>query len=349
MPETGLLLRLNRLPYLKPRERIILAFRLESSDALDDASPMEIAREIGRPIPWERDYLREAIFDLDRDRELLARGDIALLSFFDDAYPPRLRTIYDPPLLLFYRGNRERLSGGAAVAIVGTRRPEPAALAAARTIASGAAAAGTTVVSGLASGIDGAAHRGALEVAGGRTVAVLGAGVDMVYPPQHKPLAREILGAGGALVSEYSPGTPVRKRQFPQRNRIIAGMSAAVMVVQAPKGSGALITSNFALSEDRQVMLHPVGVGSERTREGTQRLADEGAPVYEDWDSLASGESWPPPEPTAEPIEELLAEWGTPGLQRRRKRARIRRKPSERKSGQELLSLFFGEEEELES
>ncbi|MFP4330373.1 MAG: DNA-processing protein DprA [Alkalispirochaetaceae bacterium] len=349
MPERGLLLRLNRLPYLKPRERILLAHRLESADALEELSPVDFARELGHPVPLTRDYLMEGTFDLERDRELLERGEVSLLSFFDDEYPPRLRTIYDPPLLLFFRGNRDRLTGTNTIALVGTRTPEAEALAAARSIAAGAAGAGCTVISGLARGIDGAAHRGALEITGGRTVAVLGSGIDVLYPPQHRPLAREILGAGGALVSEYSPGTPVRKQQFPQRNRIIAGMSGAVMVVQAPRDSGALITSNFALSEDRPVLLHPVGVGSAPSREGTQRLAEEGAPVYESWSALERGENWPPPAPELESVDETLAEWGAPGSSGRRRRSPLRRRGRERRSGQALLSLFLGDDEELET
>jgi DNA processing protein len=176
----------------------------------------------------------------------------------DREFPTLLRHSADPPLGLFVRGT---LAARPAAAIVGARRATAYGLRAARTIAEGLAANGGVVVSGMARGIDGAAHQGALE-GGGPTWAVWGAGPDTVYPREHAKLADEI-AENGALITEYLPGTPPRKHHFPERNRIVAGLVTVVVVVEAAARSGALNTARQALDEDRDVMVVPGSIFSE--------------------------------------------------------------------------------------
>jgi DNA processing protein len=201
-------------------------------------------------------------------------------------YPPLLREIHDPPLNIYYRGilpDPEKTS----VALVGTRKPSAAASAQAFALGRGFARAGITVISGLAFGIDALAHRGALE-AGGCTVAVLGSSVDEVYPALNRDLARRLLKAGGALVSEYCFGTKPRKHFFPQRNRIISGLARATVIVEAPERSGALITGKFALEQGRDLFVASSGVDS-AIGQGTRALAKEGCPVISCAEDVLAG------------------------------------------------------------
>jgi DNA processing protein len=189
--------------------------------------------------------------------------------------PPLLRAIHDPPPKLYLRGDGDRdLLSLAAVAIVGARACSPYGAQVARMLGRELAAAGVVVVSGLARGVDGEAHRGALE-AGGRTVAVLGCGIDRDYPAAHTTLAREIAG-GSLLVSEYEPGVEPAPWRFPARNRIIAGLCAATIVVEARERSGALITADFALEEGREVFAVPGEITSALSA-GTNALLRLGA------------------------------------------------------------------------
>lgn len=176
----------------------------------------------------------------------------------DGELPPLLWELADPPLGLFVRG---RLATTPAVALVGSRRATPYGRQVARLLGAELARAGAAVVSGMARGVDAAAHEGALE-GGGTTWAVWGTGPDRVYPREHRPLAERI-AAAGALLTEYPPGVPPRRHQFPERNRIIAGLAAAVVVVEAAARSGALITARLALDEGREVLAVPGSVLSE--------------------------------------------------------------------------------------
>lgn len=196
----------------------------------------------------------------------------------DADYPPVLREIASPPVGLFVRG--ARLSGLAPmVGVVGTRAPTHRGPACARRLAAGLAAAGITVVSGLARGIDTAAHRGALD-AGGTTVAVVGTGLDRTYPPENAGLSNAI-AESGALVSEFPMGAGVRPSSFPRRNRLIAGLSAGVVVVEAGERSGALITAARALEQGRDVFAVPGPVDEPQSR-GPNRLIKDGAKLVED-------------------------------------------------------------------
>jgi DNA processing protein len=208
----------------------------------------------------------------DTDERARRRGVVALTPR-DPGYPPLLSGTADPPRVLYVRGRiapEDRL----AIAVVGARRATPAGLDLAERIGRDLARRGFTVVSGLARGIDAAAHRGALD-GGGRTIAVLGSGLDRVYPPEHEGLARSI-AERGALLSEKPFGTAPLAGHFPERNRIIAGMSWATVVVEAARDSGSLITANLALEEGRLVFAVPGGVG-EPNAEGTNALLRSGA------------------------------------------------------------------------
>ena len=194
----------------------------------------------------------------------------------DSGYPVLLARIPDPPATLWLRGDAEpSVLGGLAVAVVGARACSGYGRSVARTISSGLADAGAVVVSGLARGIDGEAHRGALA-AGGATVAVLGCGVDRDYPAAHAELARAIVAAGGLVISEYEPGVEPAPWRFPARNRIIAGLATATVIVEARERSGALITADFALEDGREVLAVPGEITSALSR-GTNGLLRQGA------------------------------------------------------------------------
>jgi DNA processing protein len=216
----------------------------------------------------------------------------------DPAYPPLLAAIPDPPTTLWLRGDADlaRLVAPC-VAVVGARSCSGYGRVVARMLGSELAAAGVVVVSGLARGIDGEAHRGALQ-AGGVTVAVLGCGVDRDYPASHRELAARIVAAGGLIVSEYEPGVEPAPWRFPARNRVIAGLSLATVVVEARERSGALITADFALEDGREVMAVPGEITSVLSH-GTNSLLRLGAtPVTSTTDVLeALGVTPPAPAP----------------------------------------------------
>lgn len=204
-----------------------------------------------------------------------ARRDWVALG--DPRYPAALLQIEDPPLLLFSEGEIGLLSRPL-VAIVGSRHPTAQGTAHARSFAQSLSGEGWVVVSGLARGIDGAAHEGALA-AGGRTIAVVGTGLDTVYPPSHRGLAERI-ASSGLLLSEYAPGSPPLPDHFPQRNRIIAGLSRGVLVVEAALQSGSLITARLAAEAGREVLAIPGSIHSPQSR-GCHALIRQGAKLVE--------------------------------------------------------------------
>ena len=199
-------------------------------------------------------------------------------------YPALLRSVPDAPPTLHVRG-RLLESDALAVAVVGSRRATPYGLAVAETMAADLAARGVTIVSGLARGVDSAAHRGALRV-GGRTIAVLGGGVDVVYPPENRRLADEI-GRQGAVVSQFAPGTPPLPQNFPTRNAVIAGLSLAVVVVEAADRSGSLITARLAAELGREVLAVPGRVTTPESR-GANRLIQDGAALALGWEDVVA-------------------------------------------------------------
>lgn len=214
----------------------------------------------------------------------------SLVLFHDRDYPSVLREIARPPAALFIEGEVRALQR-TGVAIVGSRAATPEYVAWTRDTAGDLVRAGLVVGSGLARGIDAAAHRGALD-AGGPTFAVLGTGTDVVYPPEHADLQRDVL-EHGCVVSELPPGTPVQAWHFPSRNRILAGLTAAVVVVQAEKRSGALITARHALSESRDVMAVPGHIADPRSA-GTHELLRQGAALVEAAPDVVQTLGWRP-------------------------------------------------------
>ena len=198
---------------------------------------------------------------------------IKILTWEDEAYPRRLKMLDHAPPVLYLRGEITPEDDWA-VAVVGTRKITAYGRKVAGDVAKLLAESGITVVSGLARGVDGVAHRAALQ-AGGRTIAVLGSGVDVIYPPEHRKLAAEII-TSGALLSEYPPGTRPDAANFPPRNRIISGLSAAVVIVEAGEKSGALITASFAAEQGRDVFAVPGNIYAAQSR-GTNWLIQQGA------------------------------------------------------------------------
>ena len=211
------------------------------------------------------------------EMEQLDRLGITILPYNHKDYPPRLRTIWDPPPLLYVKGN---LAEGAdpAIAVVGSRSASEYGLKMTRTLAHDLGSLGFVVVSGMALGIDGAAHSAALR-SGGRTLAVLGSGVDVPYPLEHRELYERICNHG-AILSEFSLGTPPMAQHFPSRNRLISGLALGVIVVEATEKSGSLITAGLALEQGREVFAVPGQAGSSRSR-GTHRLIKQGAKLVE--------------------------------------------------------------------
>jgi DNA processing protein len=214
--------------------------------------------------------------------ERAARRGLTSIVWNESGYPPLLAAIVDPPPALWTRGSLKAFENPA-VAIVGSRAASPYALEVAGRLAADLATRNITVVSGLARGVDSAAHRGAVS-AGGSTVAVLGCGADVIYPPEHASLAREIQ-TEGLIVSELVPGTPPLRPFFPQRNRIISGLSLAVVIVEAGEKSGSLITARCALEQGRDVLAVPGNVLSDRNRGGHALLRD-GAKIVETADDI---------------------------------------------------------------
>ena len=206
-------------------------------------------------------------------RSLLKELGATILTYQDPGYPQRLLTIYDYPPLLYVRG---RLSEAdeLAVAVVGSRRASSYGRKVAQNIAAGLAQRGVTVISGLARGVDSVAHRGALAV-GGRTVAVLGSGIDVIYPAENKALAGQIV-QNGAVMSEFPPGSGPEAGHFPRRNRIISGLSMGVVVVEAGVRSGALLTARFALDQNREVFAVPGNIDFAGSQ-GPHHLIQDGA------------------------------------------------------------------------
>jgi DNA processing protein len=204
-------------------------------------------------------------------------GDIRILNWDSELYPEALAAIHDAPLVLYVRGDPALLQRPQ-IGIVGSRSATQAGLAHAREFAAALSASGYLVTSGLALGIDGAAHDGALA-AGYSTLAVIGTGIDKIYPRQHRALTERIV-ASGTLVSEFPPGTPARPAHFPQRNRIISGLSRGVLVVEASPRSGSLITARLALEQGREVFAMPGSIHNPQAR-GCHQLIRQGAVLVE--------------------------------------------------------------------
>lgn len=219
-------------------------------------------------------------------REELARAaaaDVTLLSLDDPAYPPRLKEIYDPPLILYVRGNPDAVTQPG-IAMVGTRHPTPYGSGMAERLACDLATQGLVIISGMARGVDTASHRGAIA-AKGKTVAVFGTGVDVIYPKENSRLSEQILALGGALISEFPLATFPAPQNFPIRNRILSGMSVGVLVVEAAEYSGTRITARCALEQNRDVFAVPGNVTNKNSW-GPNTLIKQGAKLVATWEDV---------------------------------------------------------------
>jgi len=220
--------------------------------------------------------VRECRKNYDPDRELLklAKLDLGYVTLYDKEYPALLKEVYDGPVVLYIRGNASVLNTQS-LAVVGSRKFTNYGKRIAYSLAKECALAGLTIVSGLALGIDAEAHQAALDV-DGITIGVVGNGLDRIYPVSNYDLGRKIIQKGGAIISEFPPGTPPMKHNFPARNRIIAGLSQGTLVIEAASQSGALITAIQALEYNREVFAIPGNIDSP-TSEGTNALIQKGA------------------------------------------------------------------------
>jgi DNA processing protein len=237
-------------------------------------APLDALRAAGLgPKIAERVVQIRASLNLDKYLARLAAQDIQILTWDDELYPRRLKEIDQPPPVLYMRGALKPEDFWS-VAVVGTRRVSAYGRQVADELAMFLANNGVTVISGLARGVDAIAHQAALK-AGGRTIAVLGCGVDRIYPPENAQLAQKMF-ASGAILSDYAPGTPPDASNFPPRNRIISGLSMATVVVEAGQTSGALITAQFAIDQGRDVFAVPGNILAPQSK-GTNRLISEGA------------------------------------------------------------------------
>ena len=219
-------------------------------------------------------------------REEIARAaaaGVTMLSLDDPSYPPRLKEIYDPPSVLYVRGNRELLTQPG-IAMVGTRHPTPYGSGTAERLACDLAAQGLIIISGMARGVDTASHRGAIT-AKGKTVAVFGTGVDVIYPKENSRLSEQILTLGGTLISEFPLGTAAFPQNFPIRNRILSGMSVGVLVVEAAEYSGTRITARCALEQNRDVFAVPGNVTNKNSW-GPNTLIKQGAKLVATWEDV---------------------------------------------------------------
>lgn len=269
---------LNMVEGLKPVHRAALLREYRTAENVFGAGEMELAA-----VPEIKPELASSIshFSMRTAEQELSRAGkagIKVLSLLDRDYPALLKTIPDPPLVLYVRG--ELFAEELALAVVGSRKATPYGLNATQFLVHDLAQAGFTIVSGLARGVDARAHNAALE-AGARTIAVLGSGVDVIYPTEHSTMAQRI-AKQGAVVSEFPLSMPPHRENFPVRNRIISGLSYGVVVVEASQKSGSLITARMAAEQGREVMAVPASIFSESSH-GCHALLKDGAALIQNW------------------------------------------------------------------
>jgi len=303
---------LNMTPGVGPRVTARLLEHFGSAEAIFDAPRRDLALLRLPPEAIESIASRElharAESEIERVRQL--GGDILVLD--DGVYPALLRETYDPPVVLYVTGAWDECLERPCVAVVGSRRCSTYGQNAALMMSRELAQRGVTIVSGLARGIDAAAHRGALE-AGGRTVAVTGTGLDQVYPRDHKKLVEEILSRGGAIVTQFPLGTPPVSENFPYRNRVISGLSLGVLVVEAAENSGSLITARLAMEQNREVFAVPGNITSRNSFGTNYLIKGAGAKLVQQWQDVAgelpaeiAAQLLPPPSRKSKKKGELL-------------------------------------------
>jgi DNA processing protein len=274
-------------PGIGPRAAAKLLERFGSAEAVYKATRAELEQLRLPPEAVDTIIARELQSRADAEIQAVKQlgGDILLLD--DGVYPPSLREIYDPPIVLYVKGAWSDCLDQPCIGVVGSRRCSTYGQNSAIMLARDLAQRSMTVVSGFARGIDAAAHRGALD-AGGRTIAVLGTGIDEVYPRDHKKLAAEILDRGGALISQFPLGTPPVSENFPYRNRIISGLSLGVVVVEAAENSGSLITARLAMEQNREVFAVPGNITSRNSFGTNYLIKGAGAKLVQQWQDIAT-------------------------------------------------------------
>lgn len=273
------------LLHLQPRQKLALLQRFRDPETIYKAQ----AEDFG-----DLSVTAEAVADKDltKARKILAQcahKRIGIVAYGDSGYPKRLKNVEDPPFVLYYKGVLPNWEAAPVIGVVGTRKASPYGLNMAKQLGYQIAAAGALLVSGGALGIDAEAMTGALG-AGQPTVAVLGCGVDVVYPKHNEALLAKT-AEQGCLLSEYPPETQARTWQFPQRNRIISGISNGVLVVEAPENSGALITARYAMDQGRDVFVVPGNAGQKSAAGSNQLLRERVMPVFTGWDAVREYES----------------------------------------------------------
>ena len=277
---------LNMTPGVGPRAATKLLERFGSADAVFHGRRTELEALRLKPETVEslikREFHERASGELDRVKQL--GGDILILD--DGSYPALLREIDDPPPVLYVKGDWQACFEQPCVGVIGSRTCSTYGENSSEMLARDLASRGITVVSGLARGIDAAAHKGAIQ-GKGRTIAVMGTGLDSVYPRENTGLVREILSNGGCLVTQFPLGTPPLKDNFPYRNRIISGLSLGVLIVEASERSGSLITARLAMEQNREVMAVPGNITSGNSF-GTNYLIKSGAKLVQQWQDVVA-------------------------------------------------------------
>ncbi len=278
---------LNMTPGVGPRAATKLLERFGSASAVFGARRPELEGLRLHPETIEsilkKEFQEKAAEEIENVRKI--GGDVLVLD--DGVYPALLREIADPPIVLYVKGDWMSCFEAPCVAMVGSRRASTYGQNAAEMLSRDLAKKGVTIVSGLARGIDAAAHRAAVEI-GGKTIAVLGTGIGEVYPKEHKALTAEILENGGALVSQFPLGTPPIPENFPYRNRIISGLSLGVCVVEATERSGSLITARLAMEQSREVFAVPGNITSRNSFGTNYLIKSAGAKLVQSWQDIAA-------------------------------------------------------------
>lgn len=277
---------LNMTPGIGPRAATKLLERFGSVDAVFHARRPELESLRLKPESIEsilqNEFHEKAVIELERVKAL--GGDVLILD--DGSYPTLLREIDDPPIVLYVKGDWQACFDQPGVGVIGSRMCSTYGENASEMLSRDLASRGISVISGLARGIDAAAHRGA--IAGqGRTIAVMGTGIDAVYPRENTGLVRDILASGGCLVTQFPLGTPPIKENFPYRNRIISGLGLGVLIIEASERSGSLITARLATEQNREVMAVPGNITSGNSY-GTNYLIKSGAKLVQQWQDVVA-------------------------------------------------------------
>jgi DNA processing protein len=278
-------LALRMLPGLGTVSALRLLEKLKSPEAIFRSSASEL-EALGVSPAQARNIASGCSFEdaVEQQHKLLA-GEVTLIPIHDQRYPPRLREIFDPPVVLYARGRTDLLASYG-IAVVGTRRPTPYGIAATERLAADLSRAGLAIISGRARGIDTAAHRATL-VEDGKTIAVLGCGVDVLYPADNRKLYDEI-GRKGLLLSEFPMGAPAYPQNFPIRNRIISGLSLGVLIVEGAQHSGSAITAKLAMDQGREVFAVPGNITSKMSWGPNLLIKDGGAKLVQEWTDVTN-------------------------------------------------------------